>query len=158
TVQLSTVTGPNFDGDQFILMWNRGSDGGAVEGLAFFLNPPYTEPTGANVKVVNSWSDLQGQDLSAYDALDFESPTGDPVAIPLGGDGALAYKVPANILTIFLGTNSWVQGKLHFAVDGVKIYGPGVLDGSRFNYLNRDCLNSAGNPTEDGLYSLSTDK
>jgi hypothetical protein len=39
----------------------------------------------------------------------------------------------------------------------VTIYGPGVLDGSQFNYLNRDCLNQAGNPTEDGLYSLSSD-
>ena len=157
TVQLSKLTGPNFNGDQFILMWNRGSDGGSVEGLAFFLNPPYTEPAGANVKVVNSWSDLQGQDLSGYNTLDFESPTAVPVAIALGGDGTLAYKVPANILNIFLGTNAWVQGKFHFAVDGVTIYGPGVLDGSRFNYLNRDCLNQAGNPTEDGLYSLSTD-
>jgi hypothetical protein len=157
TVQLSTVTRSNFNGDQFILMWNRGTDGGGVEGLAFFLNPPYTEPAGANVKVVNSWSDLQGQDLSGYNTLDFESPTAVPVAIALGGDGTLAYKVPANILNIFLGTNAWVQGKFHFAVDGVTIYGPGVLDGSRFNYLNRDCLNQAGNPTEDGLYSLSTD-
>jgi len=36
------------------------------------------------------------------------------------------------------------------------LYGPGVLDGSMFNYLNRDCLKPDGSPTDDGLYSLSS--
>ena len=46
TVEISTITAANFAGEQFILWWNRGADGGGVEGLAFFLNPPYPEPTG----------------------------------------------------------------------------------------------------------------
>ena len=60
TAEISTFTTSNFNGEQFILWWNRGTDGGAVEGLAFFLNPPYTAPTGGNVKVVHSWNDLIG--------------------------------------------------------------------------------------------------
>jgi hypothetical protein len=45
-----------------------------------------------------------------------------------------------------------VQGKLRFTANPAKrhIYGPGVLDGSQFNYLERDCL------TDDGLYPLSS--
>jgi hypothetical protein len=46
-----------------------------------------------------------------------------------------------------------VQGKLRFPISNAtrKIYGPGVLDGSRFNYLNRDCTG------DDNYYSLSSD-
>jgi hypothetical protein len=93
--------------------------------------------------------------------LDFESlvaSSGLPVPIKLGGDGTLAYKVPDNVVNVFLGQNAWVQGKLRFTTNPAKrhIYGPGVLDGSQFNYLNRDCLNTNGNPTDDGLYSLSS--
>src|SRR5580704_9707352 len=39
TVSISTSTASNFAGEQFILWWNRGADGGGVEGLVFFLNP-----------------------------------------------------------------------------------------------------------------------
>ena len=152
TVEFSTVTSGKFDGEQYILWWNRGTDGGGVEGLAFFLNPPYTEPRGAKVKKVTSAADLGG-DLSTFDTLDFESPTAVPVAIDIG-----AYKIPDNILNVFLGTSAWVQGKLRFTVNSATrhIYGPGVLDGSQFNYLNRDCVDGKGNPTDDGLYSLSS--
>ncbi len=162
TVQISTITGGKFNGEQFILMWNHGTDGGGVEGLAFYLNPPYTRPVGGNVKVVTSWADLSGfakdPNLLTYDTLDFESPTPVPVAIQLGGDGKLAYEVPPNILNVFFGTSAWVQGKLRFNKNKATthIYGPGVLDGSQFNYLNRDCLNSDKTPTDDGLYSLSS--
>ncbi len=146
TVQLSTLTTGNFGGEQFILWWNRGADGGGVEGLAFFLNPPYTQPAGSNVKIVTTPADLTG-DLSAFDTLDFES------TVAIGSTGNVAYSVPANILNIFLGPNAWVQGKLRFAVTGstTRIYGPGVLDGSRFNYLNRDC------DDDDGYDSLSSE-
>jgi hypothetical protein len=163
TVQISTITSGKFNGEQFILMWNHGTDGGGVEGLAFYLNPPYTRPVGSNVKVVTSWADLSGfaddPNLLSYDTLDFESPTPVPVAIQLGGDGALAYEVPGNILNVFLGPSAWVQGKLRFNKNKTMttyIYGPGVLDGSQFNYLNRDCLNPDKTPTDDGLYSLSS--
>ena len=77
TVEISTFTASNFAGEQFILWWNRGADGGGVEGLAFFLNPPYTAPAaGSNVKVVNSWKDLNDHkspvDAAPIDTLDFE--------------------------------------------------------------------------------------
>jgi hypothetical protein len=145
-VQISTLTAANFGGEQFILWWNRGANGAGVEGLAFFLNPPYTRPAGSNVKIVATPADLTG-DLSAFDTLDFES------TVAIGSTGNVAYPVPANILNIFLGPNAWVQGKLRFAVTGMTthIFGPGVLDGSRFNYLNRDCA------TDDGDYSLSSE-
>lgn len=164
TVEISTRTAGNFNGEQFILMWNHGTDGGGVEGLAFYLNPPYVRPAGTNVKVVESWTDLQGfandPNLLLYNTIDFESSSSAPLPVPiqLGGDGGLAYKVPANILNVFFGQSAWVRGKLQFSKITARthIYGPGVLDGSQFNYLNRDCLNGAGSPTEDGLYSLSS--
>jgi hypothetical protein len=164
TVEISTRTAGNFNGEQFILMWNHGTDGGSLEGLAFYLNPPYTRPTGTNAKVVTSWTDLQGfandPNLLNYNTIDFESSSSAllPVPIQLGGDGSRAYKVPANIQNVFFGPSAWVRGKLQFnkITPTTYIYGPGVLDGSQFSYLNRDCVDHAGNPTVDGLYSLSS--
>jgi len=164
TVEISTRTAGSFNGEQFILMWNHGTDGGGLEGLAFYLNPPYTRPTGTNVKVVESWTDLKGfandPNLLTYNTIDFESSSSAllPVPIQLGGDGSLAYKVPANILNVFFGSSAWVRGKLRFnkVTPTTYIYGPGVLDGSQFSYLNRDCPSGGGPPTDDGLYSLSS--
>ena len=164
TVEISTRTAGNFNGEQFILMWNHGTDGGGLEGLAFYLNPPYTRPSGTNVKVVTSWTDLQGfandPNLLSYNTIDFESSSSAllPVPIQLGGDGSRPYKVPANILNVFFGPSAWVRGKLRFnkITPTTHIYGPGVLDGSQFSYLNRDCVDNSGNPTDDGLYSLSS--
>jgi hypothetical protein len=168
SVQLSTFTSDKFAGEQYILMWNRGTDGGGVEGLAFYLDPPYTEPAAdSSVKVVNSWTDLYHVDLSSYKTLDFESlmaPTGLPIPIQLGGDGKFAYTVPDNIVNVYLGQHTWVQGKLRFTTNPVRrrLHGPGVLDGSQFNYLYRKCLITTvgdpnyGDPTDDGLYSLSS--
>jgi hypothetical protein len=153
TVELATVTAGNFDGEQFILWWNRGTDGGAVEGLAFFLDPPYTEPTGTNVLKVTSWNDLASASLKNIDTLDFEG------MVLLGATGNLAYPVPDRINNIFLGPGAWVQGKLNFTAKSAtrQLYGPGVLDGSQFNYLNRNCLQADDvTPTDDGLYSLSS--
>jgi hypothetical protein len=152
TVSLTTLTSADFNGEQFILWWERGNDGGGVEGLAFYLNPPYKEPEGSRVKVVRSWNELDSADLSSYQTLDFEPAMDVLTPIALGGDGTLAYKVPDNILHVFLGQDAWVQGKLRFTENTSKrrISGPGVLDGSRFNYLKRDC------PNDDGLYSLSS--
>jgi hypothetical protein len=158
TVQLSTFTDHSFNGEQFILWWERGANGGGVEGLAFYLNPPYPEPAVGKVKVVKSWSDLDGVDISSYDTLDFEPQGPVPTAIALGGDGTLPFKVPDNIVNVFLGQDAWVQGKLRFNANQSQrhLYGPGVLDGSKFNYLNRDCLKPDGDPTDDGLYSISS--
>ena len=108
TAEISTFTTSNFNGEQFILWWNRGTDGGGVEGLAFFLNPPYTAPTGGNVKVVHSWNDLidpsSPVDALPIDTLDFEGQ------VELKGTGDKIYPVPPNIANIFLGPGAWVQG------------------------------------------------
>ena len=138
TVQISTWTAPNFAGEQFVLWWQRdATDGGAIQGLAFFLDPPYPTPAGSNVKTIATPTDLTG-DLSAFDTLVFEG------TIAIGGTGpegpgAQVFIVPANINNVFLAPGSWVQGKLSFVQSGAgharQIYGPGVLDVSRFNYI-----------------------
>jgi hypothetical protein len=46
-VQISTFINGSFNGGLFILMWNHDKDGGGVEGLAFYLNPPYMRPVGS---------------------------------------------------------------------------------------------------------------
>jgi hypothetical protein len=149
TVLISTFTAPDFNGEQFILWWNRQADSAAVEGLAFFLNPPYTPPTAPHkVKVVTPQTDLTDpSQLLGYDTLDFEGK------IRLGPGGAVAYQVPDSITTIFFGPDAWVQGKLRFSATGVTrtIYGPGVLDVSRFNYVNRLCGG------DDGYFALSSE-
>jgi len=151
-VQLSTTTASSFAGDQFILLWNgTATQSGAIQGLAIFLNPPYTRPTGSNVKVVATPADLAGN-LSSFDTLDIE---GTVAAAPTG---ALAFIVPANINNIFLGPGAWLQGKLRFTQSGLgntrKIYGPGVMDVSRFNYVNRHCDTTSAYP-DDGYQSIS---
>ena len=152
TIQLSTNTAADFAGDQFILWWNGNTtESSSIQGLALFLNPPYTKPTGSNVKTIAAPADLTG-DLSHFDTLDFES------TLAVGGTGAQAFVVPVNINNIFLGPGAWVQGKLRFAQSGTgntrKIYGPGVLDVSRFNYMNRLCKPTSAHP-DDGYQSIS---
>jgi uncharacterized protein (TIGR03437 family) len=151
-VQFATTTAADFAGDQFILHWNgTATQSGAIQGLAIFLNPPYTRPTGSNVKVIGTPSDLTG-DLSSFDTLDIES------TVAVASTGAVAFIVPANINNIFLGPGAWLQGKLRFTESGVgnirRIYGPGVLDGSRFNYMNRHCSSTSDHP-DDGYQSIS---
>jgi hypothetical protein len=152
-VQLTTATAANFAGDQFILYWNGDAKAsGAIQGLAIFLDPPYTRPTGNNVKVVAAPADLAG-DLSGFNTLDFEG------TVAIGGTGSQVFLVPANIGNVFLGQGAWVQGKLRFTQTGKgqvrKIYGPGVLDASRFNYSMRLC-SDPGDPSGLGGYpSLS---
>jgi hypothetical protein len=161
SVLISAFTGASFAGEQFVLWWSRGADGGAVESLVFFLNPPYTRPAGANVKVVTTSDDLKG-DLSQYDTLDIEGILavppypGIPKPVPTG---AVAFPVPTNITSIFLAPGSWLQGKLHFLQSGVgqqrKVYGPGVLDVSRFEYDLRFCGAGSGYPDQNyGAISL----
>jgi hypothetical protein len=137
TVEISTFTAANFAGEQFVLAWNRGADGGGVEGLAFFLNPPYATPKGDHVQIVSSPADLLTSYPSKIDTLDFEGH----VAIETTGDQV--YSVPPGFSNVFLGPNAWVQGKLQFPASNAttKVYGPGVLDGSLFDYKLRDCPN-----------------
>jgi hypothetical protein len=84
TVLISRTTSGDFAGEQFLLWWNRGSDSGGVESLAFFLNPPYARPSGSNIKTIANPADLTG-DLSAYDTLDFES------TVAIGSTGNVAF-------------------------------------------------------------------
>ena len=152
TVQVSTTTAANFAGDQFLLWWDgNAKQSSSIQGLVFFLNPPYVKPTGSNVKVVTKPADLTG-DLSPFDTLDFEG------TIAVAGTGAQAFVVPANILNVFLGPGAWVQGKLRFAQNGNgnqrRLYGPGVLDVSRFEYDLRTCGDSSGY-ADQGYHALS---
>jgi uncharacterized protein (TIGR03437 family) len=152
TAQLSTSTAADFAGEQFVLWWDGDTkESGTIQGLAIFLNPPYIRPTGGNVKTIASPADLTG-DLSAFDTLDFEG------TVAVASTGAQAFVVPANIDNIFLGPASWLQGKVRFTQSGAghtrKIYGPGVLDVSRFSYANRLCNETSAHP-DDGFESIS---
>ena len=159
TVLISRTTGSSFEGEQFVLWWSRGVTGGAIESLAFFLDPPYTRPTGGNVKVVTASSDLNG-DLSAFDTLDIEGVLAVPARAGMAPvpAGAVAFSVPVNITTIFLATGSWLQGKLRFLQSGQgqqrRVYGPGVLDVSRFEYDLRFCDTASPYPDQN-LASIS---
>ncbi|HLX00199.1 MAG TPA: hypothetical protein VKR82_16280 [Candidatus Acidoferrales bacterium] len=158
TVEIFRRTAPNFAGEQFILWWGRSAtEGGAIQGLVFFLNPEYGAPTG-NVKLINSTADLV--DVSTYDTLDFESPIAFDKGTDVEGAGAQVYQVPVNINTIFLGPKAWVQGKFRFEQSNAshvrRIYGPGVLDGSLFNYAYRQCR-LFDDHRADGLESISVD-
>jgi hypothetical protein len=162
TVEISTSTGENFAGEQFILWWNRSAaQGGGIQGLAFFLNPIYEPPTGPNVKVITKPADLTG-DLSSYNTLDFEGTVAiQPASMTIdnGIAGAGALEVPANIYNIYLGQDAWVQGKLRFqstaSVGSQRrtISGPGVLDVSRFQYNLRACDSAAY--ADEGYDALS---
>jgi len=152
TIQLSTNTAADFAGDQFVLWWDGDAQqSSAIQGLAFFLNPPYTRPTGGSVKTIAAPADLTG-DLSHFDTLDFEG------TVAIGSTGAHAFIVPANIDNVFLAPGAWVQGKLRFAQGGAghvrRIYGPGVLDVSRFGYMWRLCDDSSAH-ADDGHGALS---
>ena len=141
-VQISTTTAANFAGDQFLLWWaGDAQQGGIIQSLVFFLNPPYVKPTGSNVKVITTPADLTAN-LSSFDTLDFEG------TLAVASTGAQAFVVPANIANIFLGPGAWVQGKLRFVQAGNgstrRIYGPGVLDVSRFEYDLRSCGANSG--------------
>jgi hypothetical protein len=149
-VTIETTTGEDFAGDQFVLWWDRdGQQGGGIEGLAFFLDPPYDWPSGA-VKTITSAADLA--DVSGVDTLVFEGFVAFEGDDP-GGPGAQAFDVPANIDTIFLEPGAWVQGKFRFLQSGTgharRVYGPGVLDVSRFNYRYRQCRNAVNDGVQD---------
>jgi uncharacterized protein (TIGR03437 family) len=152
TVQLSTSTAADFAGEQFILWWDGDAkESAAIQSLVFFLNPPYSRPTGSNVKVVTTPADLNG-DLAPFDTLDIEG------TVAVASTGAQAFVVPANINNIFLAPAAWLQGKIRFTQSGAghtrKLYGPGVLDVSRFNYANRLCNETSAHP-DDGYQAIS---
>ena len=171
---ISRVTQQDFAGEQFILWWDRDSqDGGAVQGLAFFLDPPYNPPTG-NVAYINSQTDFSALDLHNFSALEFDGAVAiQPTPHDSGpeGPGAQVLVIPPNINNVFLAPGSWVQGKIQFDQGDTtfpggqtkRIYGPGVLDSSRFNYVFRQCRNATGNVVSgqftgnfiDGLATIS---
>jgi uncharacterized protein (TIGR03437 family) len=72
--------------------------------------------------------------------------------------GAVALSVPTNITSIYLAPGGWLQGKLHFLQTGTsqqrRIYGPGVLDVSRFEYDLRACGETSAFP-DQGYPSIS---
>jgi hypothetical protein len=162
SVEFSTFTPQNFAGEQLVLWWDRNVQIGAPQqGLVFFLDPPYTAPSGPTVRHVHSSSDLAN--LTGIDTLDFESNIELPgVGYALDGPGAEEFSVPVGVNNIFLGAGSWVQGKLRFEQGGNgqvrRIYGPGVIDASRFNYKLRQCRNYS-DPTlhSDGHQTVSFD-
>ena len=144
---LSTVTSPGFNGDQFLLWWSDGTNGGNIQALVFFLDPPYPPPTGTHVATITTNTALTN--VSNFDTLIFQGT----FELVTGGYGD--YYVPTNITTIFLAPGAWVRGKLNFPYSGgvkKRVYGPGVLDGSRFCYALRSC------PDDPGDHSLSFDK
>jgi hypothetical protein len=136
-------------GEQFVLWWKPGTPGatvgGGVEALAIFLNPEYLEPTGSKVFKVMPATDLTTIP-STFDTLDFEG------TYTIGNTGNTAYVVPTNIKNIYLGADAWVQAKLRFAESGYgdtrRVYGPGVLDVSRFDYDLRHATGASGSPPE----------
>ena len=135
-------------GEQFVLWWERAPNGGDVEGLAFFLNPDYgPEPSGPNVMKVTNTSSLQGIPAT-IDILDFEGT----VNFAAAGLADSLLVVPPHIKTLYFGENSWVQGKLRFEESGYGdtrlVYGPGVLDVSRFDYNRRHCHGPDGYPAK----------
>jgi hypothetical protein len=141
TAEILSLTGPGFAGDQFALWWGPSTGGSEISGLVFFLNPPSAAPTTGSIKVVTQPSDLDQAALVGFDTLSFDQ------SISIGSDGAHALDVPPNITTIYLGPNAWVQGKFHFTQSGGqvrRVYGPGVLDVSRFNYALRVCGPGSG--------------
>jgi hypothetical protein len=114
--------------------------------LVFFLDPPYAPPTGTNVMTITTNTELTS--LTIFDTLIFQG------TFALVGGGCADYYVPTNITKIYLAPGARVQGKLHFIYGGgihKQVYGPGVLDGSRFCYALRSC------PGDPGDHSLSFD-
>jgi hypothetical protein len=140
TAMLSTTTTPDFNGEQFLLWWSDGTNGGSIQSLVFFLDPPYLPPTTGNIMIITNNTQLTNLNHN-IDTLIFQGT----FALVDGGYGD--YNVPASVTNIYLAPGSWVQGKLHFKYGGGfnrRVYGPGVLDGSRFCYALRSCPDDAG--------------
>src|SRR5208282_3936099 len=110
TATLSTTTAPDFNGEQFLLWWSDGTNGGSIQSLVFFLDPLYTAPTGTNVMTITNNTQLTS--VSNFDTLIFQG-TNELVA---GGYGD--YYVPTNITKIYLAPDAWVLGKLFFTYSG----------------------------------------
>ena len=142
TATLTTTTAPDFNGDQFLLWWSDGTNGGSIQSLVFFLDPPYPAPMGTNVTIITTNTELTNvAALRNFDTLIFQG------TFELVEGGYSDYNVPTNINNIYLAPGAWVQGKLHFKYSGgvhKRVYGPGVLDGSLFCYALRSCPNDPG--------------
>jgi hypothetical protein len=108
--ELSTTTAPDFNGEQFLLWWSDGTNGGSIQSLVFFLDPPYTPPAGTNVKTITTNTDLTN--VTNFDTLIFQG------TFALVGGGYADYYVPTNITQNYLAPDAWVRGKLHFTYSG----------------------------------------
>ena len=138
TAMLSTTTAPDFNGEQFLLWWSDGTNGGTIQSLVFFLDPPYPAPMGTNVTTITTNTELTNTaSLRNFDTLIFQG------TFELVDGGYSNYNVPTNINNIYLAPGAWVQGKLHFKYTGgakkARSMVPGDLDGSLFCYALRSC-------------------
>lgn len=121
-------------GEQFILWWNGERRAAAWRAWPSFLIRPTSGPRGVN------------------DPLVERSQRREPFRHRHAG----LRRTSRNPTGSFLDPGAWVQGKLRFGPSTASppttrwIYGPGVLDVSRFNYLERAC---AG---DEGLYALTS--
>ncbi len=151
TATLTTTTAPDFNGEQFLLWWSDGTNGGSIQSLVFFLDPPYPAPAGTNVMTITTNTELTNvASLRNFDTLIFQG------TFELVAGGYSNYNVPTNINNIYLAPGAWVQGKLHFKYTGgahKRVYGPGVLDGSLFCYALRSC---PGDPGDNSLSFTGT--
>ncbi len=151
TATLTTTTAPDFNGEQFLLWWSDGTNGGSIQSLVFFLDPPYPAPMGTNVMTITTNTELTNvASLRNFDTLIFQG------TFELVDGGYSNYNVPTNINNIYLAPGAWVQGKLHFKYTGgahKRVYGPGVLDGSLFCYALRSC---PGDPGDNSLSFAGT--
>jgi len=140
TAMLSTTTAPDFNGEQFLLWWSDGTNGGSIQSLVFFLDPPYAPPTDPTAVTITNNTQLTNN-LNHVGTLIFQG------TFALVDGGYADYNVPASVTNIYFAPGAWVQGKLHFKYGGghtKRVYGPGVLDGSRFCYALRSCPDDAG--------------
>ena len=144
TVNLYTLTADNFAGDQFVLWWGDNAPGrqpGKIRNFGFGLVPrSILRPADGHERVDRYRVNESHKPVQ----LQYPDLPGNRRA---WRNGRPAYVVPSNITNIFLAPGAWVQGKLRFAWGGGmprQVYGPGVLDGSRFRYDLRRCDGDPG--------------
>ncbi len=111
-VQISTTTAANFAGDQFILWWDGDAQqSSSIQSLVFFLNPPYSKPTGSNVKVVADARRSDGRSL-AFRLAGFRGNRRHRFEPAQGVRRAGQHQERVSR------SGAWVQGKLRFEQNG----------------------------------------
>jgi hypothetical protein len=116
TAMLTTTTAPDFNGEQFLLWWSDGTNGGIIQSLVFFLDPPYPAPIGPNVLTITTNTQLAS--VSNFDTLIFQGTN------ELVDGGYADYYVPTNITKIYLAPGAC--DRVHFSVPVHElVLGPG---------------------------------